>query len=407
MSEINLWHSSDFENKEDFIARVERNEVKVGDHFEGTVGKTIDNGAFIHIAHDSNSRDGWFDGFIPLRELSWDSVSTVESILVEGMKVETVIKNFRFQDREGNYKFSVTLSLRDVTPREKPQDNSLNLDAEYSEDFDPIDTSTIEAEGIYQIQITPVPEDKESVYNYLIIHMKYLGNEISRLREIEIQERCSFILNGIFKPDFNSQVYLRNISMDDNLHVGIRCKRFPGDWIDTELGISSKETLLIEGTFINGNRAISVSQICVVANIEECLPYEIECEIAPQNEGVQIRDTRLRNLIAKLPSLYKTTAEQLKLWEDYLNWRKILVETQLIGCKYIDRYYDSNLKQIVFTLVAKNKEYYNTIRGKLRDGVQAYSNNYSERVWDFSLNRDIKIRDVTRERLGRRGKVIG
>lgn len=400
-----IWHSYDFTSKEDFIAKVERKEVKKGHHFVGIVGKTIDSGAFIHIATDSSNKFGWFDGFIYICDLSWEQVETTESVVTEGMEVETVIKNIRFQDNDGNDKFSVNLSLRDVTPREKNQDNSLNLDTEYSEEFVPIDTSTIETEGIYPIQISPVTEDKENIRNYLITNMKYLDNEISRLKEIELQERCSFILNGVFKQDFNSQVYLRNISMDD-LRVGIRCKRFPGDWLDTELNISTKETLLIEGAFINGNRAISVSQICVVANVEECLPYEIECEIMPQNDGIQIRDTRLRNIVAKIPSLYKATADQLKLWEDYLNWRKTLVETQLIGCKYIDRYYDPTLKQIVFTLIAKDKESYNSIRGKLRDGVQAYSNNYSEKDWTFSLNRDVRIKDVTRERLGRRGKVI-
>lgn len=401
-----IWHTDDFVDKEDFIAKVVSHVVKVGDHFEGTVGKTIDNGAFIHIAQDSSSRFGWFDGFIYIRDLSWDQIEFTESVVTEGMEVETVIKGFKFQDREGNDKFSVNLSLRDVTPRERTQDNSLNLDAEYTEDFEPIDASEIESEGVYQILITPVTEDKDSIYNYLITNMKYLDNEISRLKEIDIHERCSFILSGIFRPDFNSLVYLRNISMDDNLHVGIRCKRFPGDWIDTELNINIKETLLFEGAFINGNRVISVSQICVVPNIEECLPYEVECEIMPLNEGIQPRNTKLRNIVTQIPSLYKSTAEQLKLWEDYLNWRKVLVETQLIGCKYIDRYYDPNLKQIVFTLVAKDKEYYNTIRGKLRDGVQAYSNNYSENEWSFCLNRDVRIKDVTRERLGRRGKVI-
>jgi len=401
-----VWHSYDFESKEDFIEKVERKEVNVGDHFEGIVGKTIDNGAFVHMVQDSSSKFGWFDGFIYIRELSWDQIDTTESVVIEGNEVETVIKGFRYKDKSGKDRFSVNLSLRDVTPREKPQDNALNLEVEYSEDFEPIDTSDIETEGIYQIQITPVPEDKENIYNYLITNMKYLDNEISRLKEIDIHERCPFILNGIFRPDFNSQVYLRNISMDDNLHVGIRCKRFPGDWIDTELNINTKETLLFEGAFINGNRLISVSQICVVANIEECLPYEVECEIMPLNKSIQTRDIRLRNIVTQIPSLYKSTAEQLKLWEDYLNWRKILVETQLIGCKYIDRYYDSDLKQIVFTLVAQNKGYYNSIRGKLRDGVQAYSNNYSERPWSFSLNRDVRIKDVKRERLGRRGKVI-
>lgn len=401
-----VWHSYDFESKEDFITKVESKEVKVGDHFEGTVGRTIDNGAFVHMVQDSSNRFGWFDGFIFIRELSWEQIETTESIVTEGMEVETVIKGFRYQDKDGNDKFSVNLSLRDVNPREKPQDNSLNLDVEYTDDFDPIDTSVIEANGVYQIQISPVTKDKENIYNYLITNMKYLDNEISRLKEIDIHDRCSFLLNGIFRPDFDSQVYLRNISMDDNLHIGIRCKRYPGDWIDTELKIGTKETLLIEGAFINGNKVISISEICVVANIEECLPYEVECEIMPLNEGVKTCDVRLRNIVAQIPSLYRSTAEQLKLWEDYLNWRKTLVETQLIGCKYIDRYYDSNLKQIVFTLIAKDKEYYNSLRGKLRDGVQAYSNNYSKMDWSFSLNRDVRIKDVTRERLGRRGKVI-
>ena len=403
---IKIWHSYDFEDKEDFVSRVERGEVKVGDHFVGTVGNTIEKAAYVHMVQDSGSKYGWFDGFIPIGQLSWDVVSTVESIVVKGEEVETVIKKFIYEDEYGNDNFAVFLSLRDATPREKPQDNSLNIDADYSENFIPVDASDIETDGVYQIQITPVAEDKGNVYNYLKTNMKYLDNEIPGLKEIEIQERCSFILNGIFRPDFNSQVYLRNISMDDNLHVGIRCKRFPADWIDTELKIGTKETLLIEGAFVNGNRVISVSQICVVANVEECLPYEIECEIMPQMEAFKMRDTRLRNVVAKIPSIYKTTADQLKLWEDYLSWRKTLVETQLIGCKYIDRYYDSTLKQIVFTLIAKDKESYNSIRSKLRDGVQAYSNNYSNKKWNFSLNRDVKIKDVARERLGRRGKVI-
>jgi hypothetical protein len=56
-----------------------------------------------------------------------------------------------------------------------------------------------------------------------------------------------------------------------------------------------------------------VSQICVVPNIEECLPYEVECEIMSLNEGIQPRDTKLRNIVVQIPSLYKSTAEQLKL----------------------------------------------------------------------------------------------
>ena len=396
---MKIWHSDDFENREDLSDKIKKGIVNKGDHFEGTVGKIIESGAFVHMAYDPKNHFKWFDGYIPQKEFSSD-IDIGRDLIVE-----STIKDYIFNiDDAGNERMQITLSLKGDSSHGHLQDNSLNLTKEYADNFNPIDTSDLEVDGAYSVSIIPVKEDIE-IYKYLLANMKSLGSEIPKLEDIPVEERCSLILDNLFRPDFNTQVYIRNLSMNDNLRLGLRCKRVLGDWLDTELNLPVKQSLLIEGVLINMNKTISVSKICIIPNSEECMPYEIECELMPVNM-TSAGSTRLSEIVVQVPSLYKTTEYQLELWEDYLKWRKKIVETQLIGCKYIDRYYDSDAKQIVFTLVAKDEETYRDIRGKLKDNVLAYSNNYSDKDWEFSLNRDAKSRDVKKELLGKRGKVI-
>lgn len=78
---------------------------------------------------------------------------------------------------------------------------------------------------------------------------------------------------------------------------------------------------------------------------------------------------------------------QLKDWYDYLDWKRKLSEAKIKGIKYLAAHADIENRQMNFLAVAPDKESWQDYRKILRrEDLSVYSDNYSEDIFEFSLN---------------------
>lgn len=379
---INVWTSSDFESKNDFFEKLETKQVKKGDHFKGTVSKVIDSGAFIYISEDPSS-NRHFDGFLPVGEIDWNRHNSAADVISEGEEIEVQITRIDYDNQR------VTVSRKPLLTREHEDENQNNSGENII--FEPIDNSDVEVEEGNRLYIHPINTENPHLQKIVPIFNASINDLEHSLGEIQgtsKYEKAQNLINGVFISGFDSKIYISNRSFprqdgSPSKKIAIRTPRVPGDWLETNLKLPVSKTLIFEGNPYNWGKELSIDNIFLNAESTERLPYEVECSVRICDSSATIRRGFLDDIINKTTSVHEHTAQQLTLWEDYLDWSKKIAEHQIKGCKYIDLNYDSERQKLVFTLIAKSKDDFDKVRKALRRDVQAYKNNYSSGEWEF------------------------
>lgn len=279
-----------------------------------------------------------------------------------------------------------------------------------SEDFDDdtddqsIDNSGVsvdeeENKGIY-IHPVIMDDDKKRKWavNKLNKSIKELEAFIPLLKEKILNEddKAFFLINKLFPTGFQLHFYARNLSFNkkngfESKIVGLRYIRESGDWLDTSLNLPLTKTLLFIGE--SHGRDLSINEISLIGNDDEKLDFEVDVTAFNYSSPQEVRRPFLDYVVSKAESLFKYTEKKLTEWESYLDWSENLARQRIKGCKYIGIEVDANKYQLIFTLAAHNKEYFDeTLRYLKKGNVQAFDNNCSTDEWVFNYPKEVKRR---------------
>jgi len=277
---------------------------------------------------------------------------------------------------------------------------------DFGEDTDDrsIDNSDIsvdeeENRGIY-IHPVIMDDDKKRRWavNKLNKSIKELEALIPSFKEkiLEEDDKASFLINKLFPTGFQLHFYARNLSFNkktgmESKIVGLRYIRENGDWLDTDLNLSLTKTLLFIGE--SHGRDLSINEISLIGNDDEKLDFEVDVTAFNYSSIQEVRRPFLDYVISNSESLFKYTEKKLTEWESYLDWSENLARQRIKGCKYIGIEVDVSKYQLIFTLAARNKEYFDeTLRYLKKGNVQTFDNNCSTNEWVFNYPKEVKRR---------------
>lgn len=211
---------------------------------------------------------------------------------------------------------------------------------------------------------------------------KRFPREMERLGETDRLER---ILSEVFPDGFQKNLYVRNLSFDNDGSsevrvLGLRPEIYPGDFLSELLpeGVS----LLFKG-HIRGKEFL-VDSVFDVADTGR-LDYEAACTVVQYSAPERVGKNIFYDVAAQTQSLARYTAENLTEWKAYLDWKQELARRQIYGCKYFRITVDEKRRHLVFWLICENEEYFQAFRKHLNRDIQAFNNDYSSDEWVFQL----------------------
>lgn len=238
--------------------------------------------------------------------------------------------------------------------------------------------------------------------NRLRISADKLCKKYHNIRKLQTENRLQTILDNEFRDGFSKEVFIRNLTFQKDERdipvLAIRPRLVPGDYLHELL---PEGTTLIFRGHVQG-REFVVDDIYDAADTDQ-LDFEAAASIIPRNNPEDVKYNFLYEILDKAESLTKYTGERLEEWKQYLRWYRQICVRQVYGIKYYRFYYDNAKKQIVFWLVCKDKEYFNSNRKYLKRDIQVFDNDYSKDEWifDFAVNDDGKKRYSRSIELGR------
>lgn len=242
-------------------------------------------------------------------------------------------------------------------------------------------------------------ENKFEEWKYrLDTSLKILKKRFSKIKELAVdqEEPLDYILRKVFPDGMQKSFYVRNLSydrynekkgrMEENRILGIRPERLPGDFLNQIL--PEGQSLIFKGHI--DTRSFVVDEIYATSD-EERLDYEGGYSAICYEDPDKVRHTNLYKLADESKSLTRHTRNRLEEWRTYLDWKKMIIEKKIYGCKYIKVDYDIKNRLLVFWLAAESEEMFIKFRKYLRsDELQVYNNAYSKNRWVFEYNDDVK-----------------
>jgi hypothetical protein len=97
------------------------------------------------------------------------------------------------------------------------------------------------------------------------------------------------------------------------------------------------------------------------------------------------RNVLTENLVASLPAISEETAERLKDWSDFLEWKRRLIQASRGGVRYLSRRVGSNLRSMTFTVVGESEAVLKQKIGKVSQNSAAFDVKVSDDPWQFRL----------------------
>lgn len=301
-------------------------------------------------------------------------------------------------------KYIADIDSSDITI-ENSQDNSNPLENEDNEDAiddndqdaedDSIDNSNISYQHVDTcIEFNRQANPYESRRYRLDVDVKNLKRKFPALRKWDDSQVPDVLLNGVITEGLETDLYARNLSMDDYGESGIlaiRPQRYENDFLSDLL--PDDKSLMFRGHM--KRNVFVVDSLYDVAN-EPILSFEVECSATRWPES-KIRYNFLNRLSERANSLAEHTKNKLDEWESFLHWNKALLETQVLGCRYVDFKFDAKTERLAFTLVTEDKSSFDRIKRKLGHDMEVFGLQYSRDKWRFILNDFDKIRFHSQE----------
>ena len=226
---------------------------------------------------------------------------------------------------------------------------------------------------------------------------RMLANSNICLENVGVEEYAKNLLDKCFYDGFNNTLYFANAT-----RVGLNKDNGPKElrqaWIRPaydnffieQLGGKS---LSFRGYIKNG--FFVVNKIKIVPNYEGAKD-EIEEEI----NGVVVHIKNLGNFSSRdlnnkmneTESIVKISQENFQEWQNYLGWRKKIVEQKLVGIKYKYMGFNEKNQTILLKLIATETKDFDKIKKYLKRGnLDIFENSYSKDEMKFVYNPEYKV----------------
>ena len=226
---------------------------------------------------------------------------------------------------------------------------------------------------------------------------RMLSNNNIYLENVGVEEYAKNLLDKCFYDGFNNTLYFANATRVV-LNKDNQSKELRQAWIRP-----AYDNLFIEG--LNGkslsfrgyvkNGFFVVNKIKIVPNYEG-LKNEIEEEINGvivyiKNLG-NFGSHDLNNKIDETESIVKISQEKFQEWQNYLGWRKKIVEQKLVGIKYEYMGFNEKNQTILLKLMATDTKDFDKIKKYLKRGnLDIFENSYSKDEMKFVYNPTYKV----------------
>jgi AAA ATPase len=226
---------------------------------------------------------------------------------------------------------------------------------------------------------------------------RMLSNNNIDLENVCVEEYAKNLLDKCFYDGFNNTLYFANAT-----RIGLNKDNEPKElrraWIRPaydnffieQLGGKS---LSFRGYIQNG--FFVINKIKIVPNYEGP-KNEIEEEI--NGVIVYIRNLEnfgsrdLNNKIDETESIVKISQEKFQEWQNYLGWRKKIVEQKLVGIKYEYMGFNEKNQTILLKLMATDTKDFDKIKKYLKRGnLDIFENSYSKDEMKFVYNPTYKV----------------
>ena len=193
----------------------------------------------------------------------------------------------------------------------------------------------------------------------------------------------------LFPPKEVGTYFISNTSLRENaFDITVRSQRT--DIINSEF--PADITLCIRGALApqgHPSPAISVDRIVDVSETP-ARGFEIEVQaIAKPAERNRANNAINTRLLKQLPAISHETRRNLHHWQEYLQWKRAIVESQLAGLRYITHIVKD--KKLCLIAIAENEEAFQSFERILRkEEVMAFPLHYSTDQWQFRYNKNAR-----------------
>ena len=227
-----------------------------------------------------------------------------------------------------------------------------------------------------------------------------------------LEEQLEKFLNDFFIENIPLPYFVANLSIKDDaterINLAIRIPNH-GEFIEY-LPITS--TICIRGYWgVNQRNPVFIPEdIFTSFNDENATDYEVETLTSASSIRPEHRCTNnilTRELAAALPAISVKAAERLEAWQEFLTFKRQLVDRKTIGLRYLECSITSE-NNLEFLVVSENAQLINQA-GNLfkRKSLEAFELGISQSKWHFELDLKKKSNRIPRgEELGQlKGKI--
>ncbi len=193
----------------------------------------------------------------------------------------------------------------------------------------------------------------------------------------------------LFPPKEMGTYFISNTSLRENaFDITVRSRRT--DIMNSEF--PADITLCVRGALApqgHPSPAISVDRIVDVSEAPT-RGFEIEIQaIAKPAERNRANNAINSRLLKQLPAISHETRRNLQHWQEYLQWKRAIVESQLAGLRYVK--YLVKDKKLCLLAVADSENTFRDFERILRkEEVMAFPLHYSTDQWQFRYNKNAR-----------------
>ena len=226
---------------------------------------------------------------------------------------------------------------------------------------------------------------------------RMLSNNNIDLESVGVEEYAKNLLDKCFYDGFNNTLYFANATRvvlnKDNQPKELRQAWIRPAYDNLFIEELNGKSLSFRGYVKNG--FFVVNKIKIVPNYEGP-KNEIEREINGvivyiKNLG-NFGSRDLNNKIDETESIVKISQENFQEWQNYLGWRKKIVEQKLVGIKYEYMGFNEKNQTILLKLMATDTKDFDKIKKYLKRGnLDIFENSYSKDEMKFVYNPTYKV----------------
>jgi superfamily I DNA and/or RNA helicase len=230
----------------------------------------------------------------------------------------------------------------------------------------------------------------------LTIKRKYGDSIFPSFQENDGDHLLDYLVDKFFSNGVQSGYLISNTSLNDKrINITIRPLLTEKPRLQEEL--PKNITLCVRGHLYPKDSPNPILEIDRINDISDSVKKDFEIysilipNVADQNNRYITNDPNKDNLFSTqyligLPEISKLTKENLKNWQEYLDWRREYVNQRLFGVRYLKR--ECIDDKLVFTFAAKDEKTLNRLKtlSSRSERFTAVSMNNSTNKWEYSHN---------------------